>query len=80
MTDFKAIWYQALASAHGVLIKTNDRDRCKQMLYRTRKELSDPALDQFSILTSPEEDHLFIVRKAPLALIPLEFNDAPQGS
>ncbi len=57
------LWYQALGSAVGVIIETNDPDRCKQRLYAMRQDAQDPDLEEVSIVQSPSDpNHLWLVR------------------
>lgn len=54
----------ALASEHGVVIKADDPVDAKQQLYRLRKALRDPELEDIVIITSPHNpDELWLVKK-----------------
>lgn len=61
------IWYAALSSRRGIIIRTDDPTFARQKLYAIRKGLNDPDLDNISILTSPErpDTELWIVKKTP---------------
>lgn len=60
------IWYEALASECGVIIKTDDPALCRAKLYAIRKELKDPDLESIAIMTSPSnpDQDLWLVKKA----------------
>jgi hypothetical protein len=59
------MWYSALASPHGVVIRTDDPHYTKQRLYALRKALADPALDTISIMTSPANpDDIWLVKRS----------------
>lgn len=61
------ILYQALASARGIVVKTNDVERLRAKLYALRRETGDPALKPIALVPSPTapEEELWIVRKEP---------------
>jgi hypothetical protein len=60
-----AVWYEALASELGVVIKTGDPQGTKMKLYAIRKELNDPDLDQISVMQSPDDPggELWLVKR-----------------
>jgi len=47
------LWYDALASDLGIVIKTNDPEALRQQLYKSRREAGDPNLDNLSVRISP---------------------------
>lgn len=55
--------YEALNSAHGIIVETSDPVKLKSMLYPLRKQ--DETLDCLSFVTSPTapDTELWIVRK-----------------
>lgn len=59
------LWYDALASDHGVIIETDDPEAVKQRLYRLRDESKDEDLKSISIVTSPlnPERDLWLVKR-----------------
>jgi len=57
------MWYAALAASIGVAIKTPDPDGVRQELYKIRVKLEDPDLDGLSIISFPETNQIFIVKK-----------------
>lgn len=60
------MWYAALGSPLGVIVETDDTERCKQKLYALRATANDPDLESISICTSPTNlQHLWLVKKAP---------------
>jgi hypothetical protein len=59
------LWYDALASEHGVIIETDDPNAVKQRLYAVRAESQDEDLKSISIVTSPTnpERDLWLVKR-----------------
>lgn len=59
------LWYQALATPLGVIVRVSDPERAKMRLYALRKEANDPDLDSLSIVQSPTNpgEELWIVRR-----------------
>ena len=58
------LWYAALASECGVIIRTDDPAFTKQKLYAIRKGLRDPDLESISIMTSPNDpNELWLVKR-----------------
>lgn len=45
--------YEALGSATGIVLRTNDAGRLRQKLYALRVQAKDPDLDVLSIVQSP---------------------------
>lgn len=61
-----AMWYEALGSAAGVVVKTDNRDLCVQKLYALRRKAADPDLDCIGIVLPPTSaDEIWLVKKAP---------------
>lgn len=57
-------WYSALGAEVGIVIETDDRDRCKMRLYAARAAANDPDLASLSIVQSPTDpSHLWIIHK-----------------
>lgn len=67
------LWYDALASEHGVIIETDDPNAVKQRLYAIRAASADEDLKSISIVTSPTnpERDLWLVKRT---------EDAPNGT
>lgn len=63
------IWYEALASESGVVLKTDDPLGAKMRLYEVRKELNDPDLDQISVIQSPVDPggEIWLVKRSAYA-------------
>ncbi len=62
--NFLELWYSALGSEHGIVVETDDPERCKQKLYAARREAQDETLAKLSIVQSPTEPmHLWIIHK-----------------
>lgn len=79
------IWYEALASEHGIVVKTSDPVGTRQRLYAVRKELGDPDLDQITIAQSPTDPkgELWLVKRksdATEGTIPTGKGDAKSAS
>lgn len=60
-----ALWYEALASEHGIIVSTDDPAFLRQKLYSLRKELKDPDLEGIAIMQSPTnpKEELWLVKK-----------------
>jgi hypothetical protein len=57
-------WYAALNSEVGVCLRTNERDKLRAVLYKSRADACDPDLDDLSLVPSPTAtDELWIVKK-----------------
>jgi len=62
--NFLEFWYSALGATHGVVIETDDAERCKMKLYAARAAAADPDLTKLSIVQSPTNpEHLWIIHK-----------------
>lgn len=58
------LWYAALREDIGVVIETDDPDRCIQKLYAARRQAQDPDLNAISIVRSPTDNfHLWLVKR-----------------
>ena len=64
-TNWLEIWYQALASQHGVEVSVSDPVKAQQALYRARASSADPLLEEWTIRTAPtnKSGALWIVKK-----------------
>ncbi len=57
------LWYSALGSKYGIVVKTNDLRGAASRLYQSRKSACDPELDGLSLRPSPmAKDELLIVK------------------
>jgi len=58
------VLYSAIESPHGIIVRTNDTMRARQLLYKFRKDLNDPNLNLLKIRLSPHDtDHeLWIIK------------------
>ena len=66
MTLRVELWYEALASSVGIIIKVDgDLDRAKAQLYALRAKAGDKDLEGLSIVQSPTapENELWIVKR-----------------
>ena len=58
------LWYQALASEHGIVIESNDVDRTIQRLYRDRDKSGDESLKSIKIKRSPTvESQIWLLKQ-----------------
>lgn len=59
-------WYLAASSPYGVRIESNNPKLVMHRLYAVRRELGDPALDEFSLVPDRTnlEGALLIVRRS----------------
>jgi len=55
------LWLDALEQPIGVLLRTNDPNRAKQLLYRVRAEAKLDALANLQLRTSPFPDGDLII-------------------
>lgn len=57
--------YQALHSAHGIVVRTDDVQFLRQKLYAERRKAADPALAVLSFAPSPvnPEGELWIIKR-----------------
>ena len=64
-----AILSAAATSQHGIVVRTDDPHRARQMLYRAKKDVGDTTLDQFQIRVSPDdsEREIWLVRRQSAA-------------
>jgi hypothetical protein len=60
-------WYDALHSPLGTYLQTPAKDQLLALLYKTRKQLDDPALSRITIRSSPRDPagELWLVRLDP---------------
>lgn len=59
------MWYEALASSIGIVIRVEDMEAAKQRLYSFRDRANDPDLYSISIITSPEApNELWLVKRS----------------
>lgn len=58
-------WYTALASKFGVVISTDDPERCRTRLYQARTKSADPALSGLSVVLPAIPGEVWIVKKEP---------------
>lgn len=57
-------WYQALRSAHGIVLSSEDRERLRGKLYEARRDAADRDLECLGIVLSPTDpNELWIVKK-----------------
>ena len=65
MTLGPDLWYEALASPLGIVVKTDDPAGDARELYIFRKKLKDPDLETISIMTSPTspDSELWLVKR-----------------
>jgi hypothetical protein len=77
--EYLHLLYAAKQSKCGIVVTTDDPARLRQLLYRVRKDVADPDLDELSFVESPSNptEHLWIVRKQPDAQASPE--TPPQG-
>lgn len=52
--------YRALTERHGIAVPTNDIERCRQTLYRARREANDPSLANLSFQVSKSRGEVWI--------------------
>ncbi len=59
------LWYEALGTPFGIVILTNNPERCRQRLYKLRDAAGDPVLSTISVVTSPTvpESHVWLVKR-----------------
>lgn len=58
------LWYQALASSHGIVLAVDNIDRARQKLYALRRESGDTDLNSIALVPSPDaEGQLWMVKK-----------------
>lgn len=59
------LWYEALGSALGVVIQTDNPEKLRAKLYRLREQANDPMLASISIVISPTnpESHVWLVKR-----------------
>jgi len=63
-TVYIELLYQALASAYGIVVWSDNPDKLRQRLYVTRRDIGDPDMDCLSFLASPTNpEHLWIVKR-----------------
>ena len=58
------MWYEALGSPFGIVVKCNDAERARQKLYALRRDLNDPDLEGLALVQSPTSPlELWIVKR-----------------
>lgn len=62
--EWGELLYLALVEPIGLLLRTNDRERARQALYRARQTLGDPALTRLQLRVSPLADGDLVIVKA----------------
>lgn len=62
MVDEKEIWTKVLSSPIGLLVKVDRPDSAIQKLYRARKLMDNPVLDNFEIRRTVSPNVLAIVK------------------
>lgn len=68
------LWYSALASEIGVIVKTSDPALAREQLEKIKVELNDPNIECISIHDSPADPFdLWLVKRKPT-------NNAAEGS
>jgi len=78
-TNWLEIWYEALASTHGVEVSVSDPVKAQQALYRARASSGDASLEELTIRTAPTDKAgaLWIVKKLPKAAGDLNGKEKP---
>ncbi len=58
----------ACESAHGIIIRTNDVQKCRQALYKARLTFADPMFDRIQIRASPDDpqNELWLILREPV--------------
>lgn len=56
-------FYAALNSPLGIIISTDDPDRCRQKLYAARRAAADPALDGVAVTIPATPNEVWLVKK-----------------
>lgn len=69
------LWYSALAAEFGVVIRTDNAELLRQQLYRERKSVSDPELNDISCVIRAEDEIWLVKRYATVERTPTESND-----
>ena len=61
------LWYEALGSALGIVVQTDNPEKLRAKLYRLRDEANDPMLKNISIVISPTMpgSHVWLVKRNP---------------
>ncbi len=57
--------YEALSKPFGVVVETDNPERCRQKLYAARRASADPELDGLSIVIPGSPGEVWIVKKEP---------------
>ena len=59
------MWYEALASESGVVLRTNDPARMRSQLMEIRRQLDDPDLNCLDVINSPvnPSEDLWLVKR-----------------
>ena len=59
------IWYEALASESGVVLRTNDPARMRAALMEIRRQLDDPDLNCLDVISSPvnPSEDLWLIKR-----------------
>ena len=65
-TQAMTILYAACSAMLGIVVKTTNPTRARQLFYATRNELGDPTLNDIQIKASPDnvEGEIWIIRKS----------------
>jgi len=71
------ILYAAHSAVHGIVVKTSNPTRARQLLYATRISLKDITLKDLQIRTSPDntETEIWIIKKETTQAITLSSED-----
>jgi len=59
------LWYEALGSALGIVVATDNPEKLRAKLYRLREAANDPLLADISIVISPTMpgSHVWLVKR-----------------